>query len=156
LRFLKILNVNGEWLIFLIWKVLGSNLGSKTSCSVWCSSFPQSLQEKRIVPVITLLQPPLVSSPITCWLSCHLTPQKWDVDSFMKTRFQKMCVVYTERVHWAALITCDMLRYFYYLFRQTSMWLLLLLLLLLLLTAIGLSHSGSGYFTCTQIWKKSN
>ena len=32
----------------------------------------------------------------------------------------------------------------------------LLLLLLLLLTAIGLSPGGSGYFTCTQIWKKSN
>ena len=34
--------------------------------------------------------------------------------------------------------------------------LLLLLLLLLLLTAIGLSPGGSGYFTHTQIWKKSN
>jgi len=31
-----------------------------------------------------------------------------------------------------------------------------ILLLLLLLTAIGLSPGGSGYFTRTQIWKKSN
>ena len=31
--FLNILCM-GEWLIFLIWKVLGSNHGSKTSCSV--------------------------------------------------------------------------------------------------------------------------
>jgi hypothetical protein len=32
--------------------------------------------------------------------------------------------------------------------------LLVYLLLLLLLTAIVLSPGGSGYFTCTQIWKK--
>jgi len=109
--FINILRM-GEWLIFLIWMVLGSNHGSKASCSVWYSSFPQSLQAKRKVPVIRLLLPHLVSSPVTHWLSCHLMLQKWDVDSFMKTRFQKMCVVYTEHVHWAALITCDMLRYF--------------------------------------------
>ena len=30
----------------------------------------------------------------------------------------------------------------------------LLLLLLLLLTAIGFSPGGSGYFTCTQIWRE--
>jgi hypothetical protein len=35
-----------------------------------------------------------------------------------------------------------------------SSHLLLLLLLLLLLTTIGLSPGGSGYFTCTQIWKE--
>jgi len=29
-----------------------------------------------------------------------------------------------------------------------------ILLLLLLLTAIALSPGGSGYFTCTQIWKR--
>ena len=108
LRFLKILNIMGEWLILVIWKVLVWNHGSKTSYSVWCSSFPQSHQAKWTVPVITLLLPPLMSSPAARWLSCHLMLQKWGVGSFMRTRFQKMCIVNTEHVHWAALITCDM------------------------------------------------
>jgi hypothetical protein len=37
--------------------------------------------------------------------------------------------------------------------RNIIIIIIIILLLLLLLTAIGLKPGGSGYFTCTQIWR---
>ena len=58
---------------------------------------------------------------------------------FYISTFQIMCAVPNMAVFCSSLTSCGFL-----------VLLLLLLLLLVLLTAVGLSHGGSGYFTCSQ------